>query len=217
MDVNINMAPEQRNQTIAMAAICQAALMIQQAAKGQSINYETLDALLRGVLNTNPESPADVYPNPAVFEAGSALLVHQLSGQATSKDVEVTRYLAGIMSLAKKVMKSQAAGTDLSQAIKNIERRLEHFEITEPSIVENFADAYSKIISPIGQKIKVIGSPAVLKQPSVQSLVRALLLAGVRAAVLWRQTGGQRRQFIFSRNAILKNAISLNKELSIIS
>ena len=211
------MGQEQRNQTIAMAAICQAALMIQQAAKGQSINYETLEALLAGVMNTNPNSPEDVYPSPHLLEAGSAMLVHQLSGQASSKDVEVTRYLAGIMSLSKKVMKSQGAGSELTSAIENIERRLEHFELTSPTVIENFADAYSKIISPIGQKIKVIGTPAILKQPSVQSLVRALLLAGIRAAVLWRQTGGQRRQFIFSRNAILKNAISLNKELSIIS
>ena len=211
------MGQEQRNQTIAMAAICQAALMIQHAAKGQSINYESLEVLLAGVMNTNPDSPEDVYPKPHLLEAGSALLVHQLSGQATSKDVEVTRYLAGMMSLSKKVMKSASAGSDLSNAIDNIERRLEHFELTSPSVIENFADAYSKIISPIGQKIKVIGTPTILKQPSVQSLVRALLLAGIRAAVLWRQTGGQRRQFIFSRNAILKNAISLNKELSIIS
>ncbi|MEH6454630.1 MAG: DUF489 family protein, partial [Psychromonas sp.] len=33
--------------------------------------------------------------------------------------------------------------------------------------------------------------------------IRALLLAGVRAAVLWRQIGGKRRQLIFSRKAML--------------
>ncbi|QTH64087.1 high frequency lysogenization protein HflD [Psychrosphaera ytuae] len=206
-----------RNQTIAMAAICQAALMIQEAAKGQSIDYDALKVLMEGVLQTDPNCIEDVYPDLSKLERGSALLVHQLSGQATAKDVEVTRYLAGIMSLTKKVMASQQVASQLSQFIEDVQRRLDHFELTSPSIIDNYADAYSQIISPIGQKIKVIGSPAVLKQPSVQNLVRALLLTGVRAAVLWRQYGGKRRQFIFGRNTILRNAISFNKELSLIS
>lgn len=208
---------DQRNQTVALAATCQAALMIQQAAKGQSINYDALNTLFQGVMNTTPASADDVFPNLSTLQAGSALLVHQLSGQATAKDVEITRYLAGIMSLAKKVMANSNVASELSSVIQEVERRLEHFDLTSTTIIDNFADAYSKTISPIGQKIKVIGAPAILKQPSVQSLVRALLLTGIRAAVLWRQTGGKRRQFIFSRNAILKNAILLNKELSTIS
>ncbi len=36
--------------------------------------------------------------------------------------------------------------------------------------------------------------------------VRALLLAGVRAAVMWRQMGGKRRHILFKRKAILHSA-----------
>ncbi|MDA8621452.1 high frequency lysogenization protein HflD [Psychrosphaera sp.] len=206
-----------RNQTIAMAALCEAALLIQQVSKGQAFDSQALETLVSGIMNTAPENVDEVYPNVASLKQGSYLLVHQLSGQATSKDVEVTRYLAGMMSLSKKLLNNQTALTGLSTSLKEVERRLEHFDITDASIIGNFADIYSKNISPIGQKIKVIGTPQNLKQPIIQNQVRALLLAGVRAAVLWRQMGGKRRQFIFSRNKILKSAISFNNELSSIS
>ncbi|GAA0288395.1 high frequency lysogenization protein HflD [Psychrosphaera haliotis] len=206
-----------RNQTIAMAALCEAALLIQQVSKGQAFDSQAVATLVGGIMNTAPENVDQVYPNLASLKQGSYLLVHQLSGQATSKDVEVTRYLAGMMSLSKKLLNNQTALTGLSTSLKEVERRLEHFDITDSSIIGNFADIYSKNISPIGQKIKVIGTPQNLKQPIIQNQVRALLLAGVRAAVLWRQMGGKRRQFIFSRNKILKSAISFNNELSSIS
>lgn len=206
-----------RNQTIAMAALCEAALLIQQVSKGQAFDSQALATLVGGIMNTAPENVDQVYPNLASLKQGSYLLVHQLSGQATSKDVEVTRYLAGMMSLSKKLLNNQTALTGLSTSLKEVERRLEHFDITDASIIGNFADIYSKNISPIGQKIKVIGTPQNLKQPIIQNQVRAVLLAGVRAAVLWRQMGGKRRQFIFSRNKILKSAISFNNELSSIS
>ncbi len=39
--------------------------------------------------------------------------------------------------------------------------------------------------------------------------IRALLLAGIRSSVLWRQMGGSRLQFIFSRQKIKKTAEKL--------
>jgi high frequency lysogenization protein len=40
----------------------------------------------------------------------------------------------------------------------------------------------------------------------VQHRIRALLLAGIRAAVLWRQVGGKRRHFFFGKGKIVKIA-----------
>ncbi|GAM56239.1 hypothetical protein JCM19232_5254 [Vibrio ishigakensis] len=45
-----------------------------------------------------------------------------------------------------------------------------------------------------------------LQQTGVQAKVRALLLAGIRSAVLWRQVGGKRRHLIFSRKKMVEQA-----------
>ena len=76
----------------------------------------------------------------------------------------------------------------------------------DSQILNNLASIYSDVISPLGPKIQVAGNPVQLKQANNQHKVRALLLAGVRAAVLWRQLGGQRRQILFTRRKILANA-----------
>jgi high frequency lysogenization protein len=48
-----------------------------------------------------------------------------------------------------------------------------------------------------------------LIQAANQHKIRAWLLAGIRAAVLWRQVGGNRRNILFSRSKIVKNAQQL--------
>lgn len=45
-----------------------------------------------------------------------------------------------------------------------------------------------------------------LKNAQVQAKVRATLLAGIRAAVLWQQVGGGRLQLMFSRARLVKEA-----------
>ena len=98
-----------------------------------------------------------------------------MSGKTDRKDMELTRYVAGIMALSKKLMKSTKAQNVLSDTIEQVSRRLAHFDICDDSIMINFADAYSSAISPLGQKIQVLGEPEILTQETVQNRVRALL------------------------------------------
>ncbi len=50
------------------------------------------------------------------------------------------------------------------------------------------------------------GEPALLKNAEVANRIRALLLAGIRAAVLWRQVGGSRLKLLFGRKRIVQGA-----------
>lgn len=74
------------------------------------------------------------------------------------------------------------------------------------TLISAMAGIYVDVISPLGPRIQVTGSPAVLQSTQVQAKVRATLLAGIRAAVLWRQSGGSRLQLMFSRNRLSTQA-----------
>ena len=204
----------QRNQTIALAAICQSALLVSEASRGKPLDKEAAKQLLSGVMVTSPDSVFDVYQNIQQLRYGSESMLKQMSGKTNNKDMELTRYIAGIMALSKKLMNSSKSQSFLSESIDQISRRLGHFDIVSDSVMRNFADGYSKAISPLGQKIQVMGDPNVLTQDIVQHRIRALLLAGVRAGVLWRQMGGKRRQFIFNRKQILQDVVLFHKEIS---
>ena len=55
----------------------------------------------------------------------------------------------------------------------------------------------------------VNGSQVHLNNPENANRIRALLLAGIRAAILWRQSGGSRWKLLVQRNALLREARSL--------
>ena len=64
-------------------------------------------------------------------------------------------------------------------------------------------------VSTLGPRIIVRGDPALLARPESANRIRALLLAGIRAAVLWRQCGGTRVGLILGRRRLLEAARGL--------
>ncbi|HAB24084.1 MAG TPA: lysogenization regulator HflD, partial [Pantoea sp.] len=58
-------------------------------------------------------------------------------------------------------------------------RQLAHYELGSETITSAMAAIYVDVVSPLGPRIQVTGSPAVLQNPLLQSKVRATLLAGI--------------------------------------
>lgn len=192
--------------TMAFAGILQAVAQVQYVARHGDSDKEALAASLRSVLVTNPESTSDVYPDKFALRKGYELIVSQL-GDAKQKDVEVTRYLVGILALERKLTRSSNAMGMLSERINQVHRQLNHFEITDEQVIANFAGIYSDIISDLGPKLQISGNPEFLKRTQTQHKIRALLLSAMRSAVLWRQLGGKRRHLVFSRKTIVDTAM----------
>jgi len=60
----------------------------------------------------------------------------------------------------------------------------------------------------------VRGAELYLQNPDNQNRIRALLLGGVRAAMLWRQVGGKRRHILFNQRQIAAEARAYLKEVT---
>jgi len=189
---------------MAFAGILQAIAQVQHIARHGNSDKDGLAASLNTVLVTNPDTTADVYADKVALNKGYQLIINQL-GDAKDKDVEVTRYLVGILALERKLARGNAMSI-LSERINQIHRQLHHFEITDEQVIANFAGIYSDIISTLGPKIQISGNPEYLKQSQVQEKIRALLLSAMRSAVLWRQLGGKRRHLVFARKTIVDTA-----------
>ncbi|MDP2635752.1 MAG: high frequency lysogenization protein HflD [Pseudoalteromonas sp.] len=197
------------NQVMALAAMCQIAKQVQKIAQYGSSNDYDLEKLLSSIVVTNPDSPEDVYQGTENLRAGYQCLLDQLSA-GEKKDVEIVKYVGGLMQLERALSAKSSSLADLGKGIDDIKRRLDHFAITDATLIAALADIYSKVLSPLGHRIQVYGKPDLLKQQLVQHKIRALLLAGIRSAVLWRQMGGKRRHFFFAKRkiiAIAKNHI----------
>jgi high frequency lysogenization protein len=210
-----------KDQTITFAAICQIAHLVQQVSRNGQVNESELAVLLNSVITTSPENTLAVYGGElSNVKTGLELLISHLGDSSASndkkdkvKDPELTRYILSLINLERRLIKQPKQLAQLSERIEATKRQLDHFSITSDTLIASFASIYSDIISPLGARIQVTGEPDILKQTASQHKIRALLLAGIRSTVLWRQVGGKRRTILFSRNKIVKTAKELLEQL----
>jgi high frequency lysogenization protein len=199
---------------IALAGLCQAVALVKKIARGSEFDNQTLMTSLNSITIINSENTEQVFGDTSQLTLGYQTLIAQLSGQSTNKDVEITRYIANLLSIERKLSSSKKSMAALGERISNVQRQQLHLDLTNNQELSNLASIYTDVVSPVARKIQVAGDPEMLKLPDNQHRVRALLLAGVRAAVLWRQLGGKRRHILFSRQQIIDSAEHTLKNIS---
>ena len=192
------------DQTIAFAGICQAVALVQQVAKNGHCDSDAFEASLKAILNTSPVNTVGVFGRESNLKIGLECIVKGID--STPSGSEVTRYIISLMALERKLSGRKDAMSQLGDRIQMIDRQLDHFDLLEEQMLSNLASIYLDVISPIGPRIQVTGTPSVLQQINNQHKVRALLLSGIRSAVLWRQVGGKRRHLIFGRKKMVEQA-----------
>ncbi|WP_117234327.1 high frequency lysogenization protein HflD [Vibrio maerlii] len=192
------------DRTIAFAGICQAVALVQEVAKNGHCDRDAFETAIKSIICMNPSNTVGVYGREADLKLGLETLVKGIDSTPTGS--ELTRYIISLMALERKLDSRPDAMSQLGDRISMAERQTEHFEILEDQMLSNLASIYLDVISPIGPRIQVSGTPSVLQQTSNQHKVRALLLAGIRSSVLWRQVGGKRRHLIFGRKKMVEQA-----------
>ena len=202
----VRMSETVMDSNIALAGVCQAAALVQQVARKGQASEPEFEASLNSIVITDPDSTEQVFGSLTNLRLGLETLIGQLGNQSGDKDAEITRYIASILGLERKLSRKPKSMQALGERISQIQRQQVHMQLMDSQMLNNLASVYSDVISPVGPKIQVAGNPSQLQLSLNQHKVRALLLAGVRAAVLWRQLGGKRRHILFGRRKILASA-----------
>lgn len=196
--------------TLALAGMCQSARLVQQLAHEGTCAKEEMTVSLRSLLEMSPASTLAVYGNnEANLKMGLETLLGVLNANRQGLGAELTRYTLSLMVLERKLHAKKSSMDQLGQRIDQLDRQLAHFDLESEQVMSSLASIYVDIVSPAGPRIQVIGTPAILQNTQIQAKVRALLLAGIRAAVLWQQVGGGRLQLMFSRNRLFEQAKSI--------
>lgn len=199
-----------KEQTITLAAICQTAYWVQKLSRTGQIDEQALLVLLNSIMLTSPTNTMQVYGNElSNLKVGLETLIKHLGNESKTKDPELTRYVVSLIGLERRLNKRPKQMTLLGERIEQTQRQLLHYDITSETLIASIASIYTDLISPLGTPIQVAGDPKILKQPINQQKIRALLLAGIRSAVLWRQVGGKRRNILFTRSKIVNCAQDL--------
>jgi high frequency lysogenization protein len=200
------------NQTIALAGIAQVSVLVQQVATTGTCDQQAMTASIGSLLKINSDSVADVYGGLAGLKLG----FDQLNGQITDEkrpDRDQARYAAALVFLERKLSGRKDLLDIIAKGITKAEVQNEQFGLLHENTLANLADIYVQTISTLQPRIMVNGDQSYLSRTDTANKIRALLLAGVRSALLWRQCGGSRWKFIFYRNKIQSELLNLIEQL----
>ncbi|HDK03768.1 MAG TPA: DUF489 family protein [Gammaproteobacteria bacterium] len=190
------------NRALALAGLLQATHLVNEAAYGRAVDEAARDALLTGIFNTDPQGVGEIYGGAGGVIPGLRLLRKRLLHPARADGLEPTRYAVNLLYLERHLTRSPELQCALRRGIERIADTGARAPFA-PTGIADLAQLYRSTIGTLSPRVLVKGDPQILAQPDTAALVRALLLAGIRSAVLWRQCGGRRLRLLFERRALL--------------
>lgn len=200
------------NQTIALAGIAQVAVLVQQLATTGTCDQQAMEASIGSVLKIDSDSTADIYGGLGGLKLGFDQLNGQITGEK-APNPEQARYAAAIVFLERKLSDRKDFLSTIQAGIVKAQAQTEQFGELHENVLANLGDLYHSTISTLQPRIMVNGEQRFLSRPDIANKIRALLLAGIRSALLWRQCGGSRWKFIFYRKKIQAELQDLIKRI----
>ena len=206
------------NRTIALAALFQCVEGVRQLAHEGQVDQQLFHTCLHSTSNENTDTIQDIYGDINQLKTGFNVLLYQLgtsqlTPDGTQKNLEVTRYAINLLHLEKKLNATPELFQKLLEGIEDVQRQRKHFDATDETIVNRLAEIYSDSISQLGPRIMVKGDQNYLGRTEIAAKIRALLLSGIRASLLWRQAGGSRWKLLLERGKMQRRAEAFLKQI----
>lgn len=203
-----------RNRTLALAALFQNIEGVMQIARSGKVDEDLYKSALMSLLLDEAPAIEDLYGGIGHMRVGLRALNHQLGGatnMATGefKDLDATRYSLNILYLERKLQQDETIFNRVLSGIDEIQKLIPELELNHPTITVRLAELYTQTISKLGPRIIIKGEQAYLSSPENAAKIRVLLMAGIRAALLWQQAGGNRWKLFFGRGAMQLEASHL--------
>lgn len=197
------------NRVIGLAGAYQAAALVWTIAWGGRYEAAPLSASLGSLFQLEADSPEAVFGGLGGLRLGLEALIQAFTSPAEDRARETTRYVISLIHLERKldrVAQNQAA---IRSGIGEAQTLLPHYGPTHINVVHRLAEIYRTAVSSLGPRILVRGEPSILQDADQAARIRALLLAGLRAVILWRQARGRRWRLILERRPALEAARAL--------
>ncbi len=207
--------PVIENQTIALAGVAQAARIVDQVSRTGSYPLEFLEASIHSLFSFDAPDVDSVFGNVQGVKLGLQNLAAGLATGGDESTATLMRYLFSMLHLERKFAANPAMQQVVHQRLEHARYKATHFAGHVNEVCHSVAAIYSDTLSTLSFRIKVTGSAQHLSNEANAEIIRAVLLAGVRSAFLWRQLGGRRWKLALQRGQIRTTAIELSRELGI--
>ena len=213
-------------ENIALAAVVQCAAVVDKlATKGYADPYQ-LAASVNPLLVLDPDSFSDIYPNIIDLSYGFRTAQDIFSNNRANTESAVLRYTLGLLHIRGALERNGPMQGRIRNTLATIAplsgaeaSQLLITEAPDPAIeadkltLKQLAELYQDTISTLSYRIQIQGKSEHLKDDAVANSIRAVLLSGIRSAVLWQQLGGRRWRLLIYRKRICDTATHIRKKL----
>lgn len=189
--------------TIALAGLIQAASLVQSLARTGEADPAAAESTMQSILVLDAVNTPSVFGGLAGLTTGLELLGDGILTSARLEQVEVLRYVMVLTQLQKQLWSDIDAREAFGQQVEQLSA------VDGDDFVRASSDVYQRFISIMRPQVIVQGEEDFLQQPEIPQQIRAFLLAGIRAAVLWEQKGGSRFKLLWERTRMQNAARKL--------
>ena len=201
---------------MALAGLLQSCYLVSGVARSGLVGEDSMCGSLESLFVTNPDQTADVYRNGKGIRTGLRLFMEILGDGNYSDYVETIRYASAILTLEKRLRGKpeilRAVGAGLSSIQEH--QFLHELSVTNEEVVDRLSGLYERTLSTVEPRIRILGQQKNLQNQANTHRIRALLLAGLRSAILWRQLGGSLIGLFLGRRRFLNGAASAAEFIS---
>ena len=197
---------KRRNRAISLAALAQSAYLVDRLARTGNADADDFRILVESLFASGDKANPDAaYGDLAHLQTGLRIALSLLKGEPFAQAKTLLTYSAGLFALEKKLRKQPAMRKTIAAGMQRCRGQADYFgSKTHESVVAGIAGLYAETISTLSPRIIVRGKPEYLRTPAITNKVRTLLLAGIRAAHLWRKHGGTHLQLIVFRKRLIR-------------
>jgi len=194
----------------ALSALVQSANLVDRLASQGQIpitSYEIMRASLfkfdvediQNIYQANDDNSEFVNPLSQNLSTGIRVCKQIFQDGASREYPHTIRYVMALIQLEKHFRKSTEMQNEVRNRLVNIGNHLKHGDIDQ-----KISDLYLDTLAKLPFRIQVLGKMQYLQNNENEHQVRVLLFSGIRAAMLWRQYGGRRWQFLLAKNSIIQ-------------
>jgi len=153
-----------RDRTIALAGVFQSAALVKQLAREGQVEEPFFGASLNSFIHTGSSELIDVFGGPGNIQLGLKILHNQLNGQ---RDMEITRYVVGVIHLEKRMKRKPKMLKKISRGIELVKNQASHFHPSHDNVIANIAQLYTDTLHSIFHPSWWSGIPVTLMRKAI--------------------------------------------------
>jgi high frequency lysogenization protein len=194
------------NQTLALAGMFQAATLVNELAMHGACDAAEFECSFNSLFTIDAESTREALGDVTCLSRGFTALGDYLGGEGRSPGRNIAYYLLSMLKLSSQILREEDLSEKLLKGLRRIETDRVDFDLSRHSVMHKIDGLYQDCISGLSPRIIVRGEQNYLRNDDNAAKVRVLLLAGIRAGVLWQQLGGNRWSLFWSRKKYVATA-----------